>query len=482
MSDRDIIFADVSTRERQDDYVRNSAEIPCNLHVEPDVQQVLSTPADPPTIPSYNEPQRARVRRVRSSERPKRHYTFVNQSLRDKLTELFAQHGTNKKASWYHKQTGIRLGTCQNMLTKLKKGGDLTLSTVKRGRRRILQEDHSIVITRTVRKHPETSLRELIKKVTKYEEKKDCTSDARNNVGNESLDSTHGEQEESDDIDSDDESGYTSGESTDIEPQELPDHAQAAAIPDGNEEEHNICSVSTMCRHLLHGITLHGFKPLTYKVMRLRSPRGNTPEVKDKRKQVASTIWRLHSEGVEIAFVDESHWEIGKRVQRGRSPKGEVALSTRSFQRTKLTCISMISSVGNTYNQVLKGPITSEVFEAFMRDLIAAHKRKTPTPLVIYMDNAPVHNQDNLKELIEGAGYAVVFGPKYSAEMNPIEFIFGVWKKEVNSAIQSQDLTETVLLNEIRKAFDTLTPTLLRKTVNHVFLKVYPKVFSDQDL
>ena len=82
MDDYEIIYADVSTPERREDYVQNSAQIPCNLHGDPRVEQILSTtPTERPFIPSYDEPQgEPPAKRARTSEEPKRQYSFVNQA------------------------------------------------------------------------------------------------------------------------------------------------------------------------------------------------------------------------------------------------------------------------------------------------------------------------------------------------------------------------------------------------------------------
>ena len=42
-----------------------------------------------------------------------------------------------------------------------------------------------------------------------------------------------------------------------------------------------------MARHLATGAKHDGYQALTYKVVSRRSPRGNTPELKEKRKQIA---------------------------------------------------------------------------------------------------------------------------------------------------------------------------------------------------
>lgn len=506
MSSRQIVYADVSTPERREDYLQNCACIPNDPRRKRRVEQLMSSvPTDSPPIPLYQVPQRAPpAKEARVSEEPKRQYTFVTQGQREKLKELFEQHGTNHPVAWYERATGIKSGTCKNLITKLRKGQDLTPAKIQRGRRRILQPDHSAFINRIVSTKPGITLKELVRKVTTFEENRksaarqagrsDDVDDPMEDVEEGEFESADSENREVEDDESedelvererddDDDDGYSSGESTDIEPQQMPGHEpDEERVDRDGEQYHPICSVATMCRHLRSGITRHKLKPLTYKIMRLRSPRGNSTALKAEHKRVAGIISSLIRNGVEIAFVDETHWEIGRRVQRGRAPKGDPALSKASFSRTPLTSVSMVSSIGRTYAQVLKGPVTAGVFEGFMHDLIGSFEGQQQSSVVFYMDNAPIHNKERLKEIIEGAGHAVVFGPKYSPEMNPIEFVFGIWKRKVSQAIQTRDLTEEALRQAITNAFHELEQMTLRRTVNHVFMKVYPKVFAEEDI
>ena len=45
------------------------------------------------------------------------------------------------------------------------------------------------------------------------------------------------------------------------------------------------------------------------------------------------------------------------------------------------------------------------------------------------LDNTPIHRPVELKRIAEHAGHTIVFGPKYSPEMNPIEVVLVIWKK-----------------------------------------------------
>jgi transposase len=47
----------------------------------------------------------------------------------------------------------------------------------------------------------------------------------------------------------------------------------------------------------------------------------------------------------------------------------------------------------------------------------------------LVMDNASIHNPEKVRDLIEGSGALLVYTAPYSPEYNPIEYMFGEYKK-----------------------------------------------------
>jgi putative transposase len=45
------------------------------------------------------------------------------------------------------------------------------------------------------------------------------------------------------------------------------------------------------------------------------------------------------------------------------------------------------------------------------------------------VDNAPIHRKKRIRELVEAAGYIVLFLPTYSPDLNDIEHDFSALKK-----------------------------------------------------
>ena len=48
---------------------------------------------------------------------------------------------------------------------------------------------------------------------------------------------------------------------------------------------------------------------------------------------------------------------------------------------------------------------------------------------VVILDNASIHHDDEIVDLIESTGARVIYTAPYSPDLNPIEFMFGQYKK-----------------------------------------------------
>ena len=51
--------------------------------------------------------------------------------------------------------------------------------------------------------------------------------------------------------------------------------------------------------------------------------------------------------------------------------------------------------------------------------------------LCLYFDNLSVHRSNDVKERLEELGIKYIFAPVYSPELNPIEFVFSIVKREI---------------------------------------------------
>lgn len=70
-----------------------------------------------------------------------------------------------------------------------------------------------------------------------------------------------------------------------------------------------------------------------------------------------------------------------------------------------------------------EGTMTTEIFLYFLQHFLCPLLKAGD---VVIMDNASVHKQDDIRNLIEATGAKLLYLPPYSPELNPIEL---AWNK-----------------------------------------------------
>ena len=83
---------------------------------------------------------------------------------------------------------------------------------------------------------------------------------------------------------------------------------------------------------------------------------------------------------------------------------------------------------------------------------------------------------------MEPTGNKVIFGAPYSPDMNPIENIFGIWKKRVDEAIGDSSPSLDALVDIIHSIWENMEPQIFTNCEALVFEKVFPKVMNMIDL
>jgi len=81
---------------------------------------------------------------------------------------------------------------------------------------------------------------------------------------------------------------------------------------------------------------------------------------------------------------------------------------------------------------IYEGTMTSQLFNEWVEKILIPDLE--PNQIVL-MDNASFHRSVQTRKLLEEAGHQVIFIPKYSPELNPIEHIWAVLKHYVRRFI-----------------------------------------------
>ena len=116
-----------------------------------------------------------------------------------------------------------------------------------------------------------------------------------------------------------------------------------------------------------------------------------------------------------------SSWESGgrKKKEDGWGPQGEDRFLYTEGPTLTLSVIAAISEVA--------GSVTTEVFTDYLKKLLSTLEGRGP--FVLWLDNCGVHREDDAT--VSGTQVVILRNVPYSPPLNPIEEVFGFWKRRV---------------------------------------------------
>lgn len=167
-------------------------------------------------------------------------------------------------------------------------------------------------------------------------------------------------------------------------------------------------------------------------------------------------------------FIDESGFNYHLRRFMGRSKKGTRAVIPIPTVRGRInTLIVAASSKGIIHHKIIStGTCNGEIFAIFITELILRMQNDVNlNGSWLILDNARIHGVQQVKNLVEQAGYRLVFLSPYSYMLNPIEQIFSKIKLCVRSKLASAIGTDVNLVLFINEAVLTVIP---ENCVNYV--------------
>jgi transposase len=137
---------------------------------------------------------------------------------------------------------------------------------------------------------------------------------------------------------------------------------------------------------------------------------------------------------------------------RGRALRGDRVHGVAPHGHwNSTTIIGAIRLDGSTACMTIDGATDAEVFEAYVRQVLAPALRPGD---VIVMDNLAPHKSPRTLSFIEQTGAEVMFLPAYSPDLNPIE---KMWSKVKNTLRSLEARTQPLLIEAIGQALEGIT-------------------------
>jgi transposase len=116
------------------------------------------------------------------------------------------------------------------------------------------------------------------------------------------------------------------------------------------------------------------------------------------------------------------------------------------------------------------GPINRERFERFIREILLPVLGRydfDEARSIVVLDNASIHHSEEIVNLIKSTGAEIVYLPPYSPDLNPIELMFGAYKKRMKRVLGYGWLTAHLVALQ-----ESVSPSTARNFFRHCHIPV----------
>lgn len=176
------------------------------------------------------------------------------------------------------------------------------------------------------------------------------------------------------------------------------------------------------------------------------------PDVARRREQWTKYRGRVSAE--RLVFIDETWTKTNMAPLRGWAPCGQRLRTKVPHRRWKtMTFLAALRHDRIDAPWLVDGPINGERFRLYVEQVLAP--TLGPGDLVI-MDNLGSHKGKAIRRAIRSAGAKLLFLPKYSPDLNPIEQVFAKLKHLLRKAAAR---TFDTVCAAIGQLLDSFTPT-----------------------
>ncbi len=161
-----------------------------------------------------------------------------------------------------------------------------------------------------------------------------------------------------------------------------------------------------------------------------------------------------------FVFLDETSANTAMTRLYGWGPRSERLVDAAPYGHWKTTTfVAGLRESGIVAPLVLDGPMTGEVFRAYVEQMLAPSLTSGD---VVVMDNLPAHKVTGVREAIQAAGASVLYLPPYSPDLNPIEQFFSKLKALLRKAAAR---TRDELWDTIGTLLDAFAPSEFRNYI-----------------
>lgn len=185
------------------------------------------------------------------------------------------------------------------------------------------------------------------------------------------------------------------------------------------------------------------------------------PDVQTERSAFRSEVSALHPD--RLVFVDESGVLTNMVRLYARAPKGQRAYGSAPAGRwQRLTVLGALAREGAA--MTIAAATDTAVFLAFLDHVLIPELPRTKPDAVVIIDNLSPHKAPAVRARLEAAGLTLLYLPRYSPDLSPIELLWAKLKTYLRAvAARTAEALDTALAD----ALNRITPTDARGFFRH---------------
>jgi transposase len=165
------------------------------------------------------------------------------------------------------------------------------------------------------------------------------------------------------------------------------------------------------------------------------------------RRRTQWTLYRGRIDAARLVFIDETWTKTNMAPLRGWAPVGQRIKAKVPHGHWKtMTFLAGLRHDGVTAPWFIDGPINGERFRLYVEMVLVPTLK--PGDIVV-MDNLGSHKGKAVRRAIRNAGAKLIFLPKYSPDLNPIEQFFAKLKHWLRKAAKRTVATVCQAIGEI---------------------------------
>lgn len=194
----------------------------------------------------------------------------------------------------------------------------------------------------------------------------------------------------------------------------------------------------------------------------LRASERDRADIQAERAVFCERVRQLDPK--ELVFIDETGITTAMTRLHARAPRGERAYGSAPGGWRRLTVLGALSGEGMVAAMSIAAATTTRVFLAFLHSVLIPELRRRHPGATVLMDNLSAHKPKAIQSALTKAGFKLLYLPRYSPDLSPIE---PGWSKLKSTLRAAEARTRDALETALAPALDSITPADARGWFNH---------------